>query len=154
MKKIFLFFVIILCSASVFAQNKNRIEISATEYYSFGANKINDEVSLGYAFNNFGLNLNVDWLNLPEARVMGESLAFSIPSKRDGAFSINPEIGIGIAHGKFDAKESSVKVQSYIGSSLNFKIMNNISSGFVMRFMYIDSYGSMFMLGSRLALSF
>lgn len=149
MKKVLLILFISIISA-VSAHAQNIFGISSAEYYCLTNGKSNTNVGISYSF----LKLNVDWFDLDIGHtIMGESVGLFIPQYRKESFSLIPEIALGMANGKFENDESSVRFQSQLGMCLKYDFKSGLSSGICLKYTNIQDCDIMWSLGICLAIN-
>jgi len=156
MKRIALVFLFSFAALLLGAQEMKHFNISATEFYCFNNKKTSEEVSFGYNFKPCGVKMNVDWLNMGfDKRIMGESVSVVVPAmEKVSSFAIVPELGLGVAHGKFENANASAKFQFQAGVEGSYFLHENFSAGFVLKYVRITEYNPMWLLGFKFCARF
>ena len=125
--------------------------------YSLNTKLMSYEFSLAYKWDKAILKANFDSFDLADAKnVFGETISLIVqPTSRSTDFCLYPEVGAGIAHGRFSNKDSTtVKPQVFVGTVLNYNLGNNLDIGALLRFTTFGKDLWNFYLGPRISAKF
>lgn len=129
-------------------------EISASEFYMLNHGGSSYEFSVAHQFKDFSCKLNVGQMDLGlDHKIWGESLAWFIPELQSEPFSMIPELGVGVAHGKFENDETTARLQVHFSVCLRYE-KNGLWTGINLKWLQIKDLDAQWMLGVSLGYSF
>ena len=144
-------------TVQVFYQSED-FQINVDALYSPTVNTTNAEVSFGYSFmKSASVKLLVNFYDLGfKSTTVGESVSVALNPFPLTRFYMQPEVGVGAIHGRFNGDNSGIatKCQLPVAVTVGYYVNPSFTCGLVAKYDFITNYANLFLCGFRFAACF